>query len=301
MQTETGSEKGLIARWFTEPPYFGVLLVLAFFLGIGLAALTQRPQPSAPQVVQATPPPPPVSVTPGPSPQASPAPEEPTPQVSVRAVPGTPPEKKPEADKPGDENAPASEVPSGAAGSKAPKIAVRTAPAPAPDQPGQDATPVPEPPVPSPEPVPVPAQPDFRPMEPPARPRPQPQPQRAEPPARPRPSFRPPARDTGDVSVFFDADSSTFDRRGNRLPLRVEVYVDGRKRLESDDPEKRSFNLGRLEEGEHEIEIVPYVGNLPSASRREVIRVSPGERARFKAVLRREDGASRIGKFRPRD
>jgi hypothetical protein len=85
------------------------------------------------------------------------------------------------------------------------------------------------------------------------------------------------------------------------MPLRVEVYVDGQKRLTSDDPEKRTFNLGRIPEGEHDVEIVPYVGDLPSEARKERIRVFAGERNEYKAVLRRSDGTSRIGKFRGRD
>jgi hypothetical protein len=103
------------------------------------------------------------------------------------------------------------------------------------------------------------------------------------------------------VSIFFDADSSTFDHHGNRMPLRVEVYVDGQKRLTSDDPEKRTFNLGRIAEGEHDVEIVPYVGDLPSEARKERIRVFAGERNDYKAVLKRSDGTSKIGKFRGRD
>lgn len=292
MQTEPISEKSLVARWFTEPPYVGVLLIVAFLLGIGVAALTQRPESPGPQVVQVTPPAPPVDITPAPAAPA-PSPDNPAPEVSVRPVPSEEPEEKPEPEKTEDDNPAAPEATEGARND--PGVAVNGSPAP-PDQPGIEApVPAPEAPAPVPQPDPEPEQPEFRPMEPPVRAQP------LDPPARPRSTFRPPARETGEVTLYFDADSSTFDRRGRRLPLRVEVYVNGRKRLETNDPEKRSFNLGRLEEGEHEIEIIPYVGSLPARARREVIRLSPGKRARYRAVLSRENGVSRIGKFRERD
>jgi hypothetical protein len=102
------------------------------------------------------------------------------------------------------------------------------------------------------------------------------------------------------MSIYFDADSSTFGGSGRRLPLRVEVYVDGQKVMEADDPEKRQFEIRRLPEGEHEVEIVPFVGGAPAEPRRRVVRIDPGQGSRYKAVLRREDGISRV-KFREQD
>lgn len=110
-----------------------------------------------------------------------------------------------------------------------------------------------------------------------------------------------PLRPSGSLSIYFDADSSTFGRHGRRLPLRVEVWVDGARRLASEDPEKEEFDLGRLPEGEHRIRIVPFVGNSPAEPREESVFIAPREPNRYKAVLRKEDGASRISKFKPRD
>lgn len=272
-----------LQRWFTRPPYFGAWILAGFLLGAVIAAVVLRPRAEAPasQVVQvpATPPAgqPLVQVSPRET-------EEPAPEVTVRSVPSA--------------NAPANAPSPGSAPGNTPE----------PGMPPEGS----EPPPPTSEPLEVPEPEPPAPPTTPEMPEPEPEivppPREVEPPvARPRrriPRAEPvpvPRRDTGRVSVFFDADSSTFDRRGRRLPLRVEVYVNGEKRLESTDPEKREFNLGRLPEGEHDIEIVPYVGNLPAETRRERVRVQARERNEFQAVLRREDGRSRVSKFRERD
>jgi hypothetical protein len=126
---------------------------------------------------------------------------------------------------------------------------------------------------------------------------------RVEPP-RPRPRVPPvqiPAYDTGRLTIFFDADSSTFDRNDERLPLRVQVFVDGQMRVDDDDPEKREFDLGRLREGRHEVVVVPYVGRAKPEPRRFRVEVEADRNNRFKAVLRREEGSSLVAKFRPAD
>ena len=43
------------------------------------------------------------------------------------------------------------------------------------------------------------------------------------------------------------------------------------------------------------------VASLPAETRRERVRVQARERNEFQAVLRREDGRSRVSKFRERD
>jgi hypothetical protein len=273
-----------------------------------MAAIVLRPQAPKPEerVVMAPPPERPAiapSVIPNPAPFT-----EPDPQVSVHAVPGAnAPANTPAANGPAGNtpavNGPAGNTPLGnmpAANTPAanrPRIMVRTSPLPDAVEPSQPPA-APEADKAAPAAPPVNSEPDVRPMEPAPRPR-----LRAvDPPPRPvAPPAPEPVRETGRVSIFFDADSSTYDHHGNRMPLRVEVYVDGQKRLTSDDPEKKSFNLGRIAEGEHNVEIVPYVGDLPSEARKERIRVFAGERNEYKAVLRRSDGTSRIGKFRGRD
>ena len=108
-------------------------------------------------------------------------------------------------------------------------------------------------------------------------------------------------RDAGHLSLYFDADSSTYARHHERMPLRVEVFVDGAKRLDSSDPEKREFQVGQLPAGRHEVRIVPYVGDYPSEPFVGVVRVAPGEASTYKAVLRKAHDVSRISKFEPRD
>lgn len=291
-----------VKEWFTRPPYLGAWVIVGFVLGIVLAAvgLRSKEAPQAPQVVVQAPsePAPPVTVTPAP---AGPAPstEEEAPQVQIRTLPGS--------------NAPAEQRDDPAADGSTPGSPAE-APKPG-NAPGDGSTPfpntsslpsVPEPDADAPSPIPEPERPRIEEPVVPVVPEPRP----VEPPPVVREPRRPretrvvpvpvPARETGRVSIYFDADSSTFDRRGERLPLRVEVYVNGERRLSSNDPEKREFNLGRLPEGNHEIEIVPYVGGLPAEPRRERIRVSSRQRNQFKAVLRRDEGASRVSKFRER-
>jgi hypothetical protein len=154
----------------------------------------------------------------------------------------------------------------------------------------------PEPTAPLEVPVPPPAPADVPRAEvetppPAARPAPIPEP-RAE---------RPAPRPTGKLSIYFDADSSTFDRRGRRAPLRVEVYVGGRKVMESSDPEKQEFDVAELPAGTHEVVIVPHVGRAEPRPRRLEVAVEPYAETRLRAVLHREEGEARISKVRPRD
>ncbi len=102
----------------------------------------------------------------------------------------------------------------------------------------------------------------------------------------------------GRLSLYFDADSSTFSRSGDRMPLAVEVWVDGVLKLRSGDPEKRDFDLGRLPAGWHEVEVVPHVGDLPTQSRRRSVRIAEDETVSYRVVLRREDGMACISKFK---
>lgn len=282
-------------EWFTRAPYPGAWLALSVGLLLGSAAIAlNRPRPQTRVVmVNPAPPPAPESVlAPAPAAPATNAPgeagDEP-PQVRVRTLHPPPP-------RPG--NAPAAKEPSVA---PPPLSLPGTIPVP-PTGPGN----APLPGGSLDEPVPAPAAPEASPPREPVEPRPvqearpRPLPEPAEPPA-PRPRPAPPARETGRLLVYFDADSSTFDRDDRRMPLRVEVYVDGVKRLDTDDPEKREFDLGRVPEGRHDVQIVPYVGEYPSDPRREVVAIEPGQRNRFKAVLRKSSGMSRIAKFAPRD
>ena len=90
---------------------------------------------------------------------------------------------------------------------------------------------------------------------------------------------------------------------GHRLDHRAirASGVDGRKHLETTDPEKREFDLGRLPAGEHEIEIIPYVGNLPAEARRKRVRVRARQQRELEAILQRDEGRSRVGKLREID
>jgi hypothetical protein len=106
---------------------------------------------------------------------------------------------------------------------------------------------------------------------------------------------------TGLMTVYFDADSSTFGADDRRLPLRVELYVDGVKRLDTDEPEKREFEIGQLAEGSHDIRIVPYVGDAPAEPRDAVVRILPGQANRYRAGLRKANGVSQVTKFRTKD
>jgi hypothetical protein len=110
-----------------------------------------------------------------------------------------------------------------------------------------------------------------------------------------------PPRPSGRLSIYFDADSSTFDRGKNRAPLRVEVYVGGRKVMETDDPEKREFEVAELPEGIHEVSIVPHVGDAQPRPRRFRVEVDGNAETRVAAVLRRRDGEALVGKLRARD
>jgi hypothetical protein len=100
--------------------------------------------------------------------------------------------------------------------------------------------------------------------------------------------------------VYFDADSSTFGRDNERLPLRVEVFIDGVKQIESSDPEKRELELRGVPEGVHEIRIVPHVGDAAPEPRSEVVTVTPGGTRQFRAVLHRGHGVASVRKFRER-
>jgi eukaryotic-like serine/threonine-protein kinase len=237
-------------------------------------------------------------------PQAPGAAEQPS--VNIRPVPG--PEQPASPSGEGEQpSQPDSEVPNGPAGLNGPGNAPaaplgtpgepqapgsmpgETVPGTAPgaDIPGTEASmPEPQPPAVEPSPAPQP-RPRVVEIEPPAEPR------RADPPRRSRPS--------GALTIYFDADSSTYGRSGARLPLRVEVFVDGEKRLETDDPEKREFDIGQLPAGPHLVEIVPRVGESSPEPRGEMITIEQGRKNSFKAVLRRKGGVSRIGKFGPLD
>lgn len=103
------------------------------------------------------------------------------------------------------------------------------------------------------------------------------------------------------MTIFFDADSSTYEHGHHRAPLRVEVLVDGVLQLQSNDPEKRTFQIARIPEGTHEVEVVPYVGDAPAESRRERVRITSGDENRYKIVLHRSDGVSKISKFKVDD
>jgi hypothetical protein len=118
---------------------------------------------------------------------------------------------------------------------------------------------------------------------------------------RPTPAAAPRARESGLLMLYFDADSSTFAHHHERLPLRVVVFVDGKKRLDTSDPEKREFEVARLPAGRHQVRIVPYVADYPSEPLEAGVRVQPGEATTYKAVLRKSHDISRIGKFEPRD
>lgn len=124
--------------------------------------------------------------------------------------------------------------------------------------------------------------------------------------ARPRARMGEPRREEvraprGRLSLYFDADSSTFNRSGERMPLAVEVWVNGVLKLRSGDPEKRDFDLGRLPAGWHEVEVVPHVGDLPAQPRRRSVRIEEDDNVSYRVVLRREDGMACISKFKELD
>lgn len=303
-----------VRDWFLRPPYPGAILAVVLLLllvaGSIMLGRSHGTPPDPPEVAFS-----PSVVTPQqtgeqPSVEVQPAPED-APVVSIRPIPGA------EAKGNTPANAPQGNVPLNQPGIISPHAP--TAPATRPAQPGllpgaPEITPGPTetPAEPTPAdtpkaetpPVEIPAPEPARPE--PVRPEPaRPEPSREEEP-RPRPRRRaaPPVqvtRPTGRMTVFFDADSSTFDRHDERMPLRVQVYVDGRKRLESSDPEKREFDLGDLPEGEHEVVVVPFVGRNQPEPRRFRVDIGAEADNRFKAVLRREDGFSKISKFRARD
>lgn len=157
--------------------------------------------------------------------------------------------------------------------------------------PGELPTPAPVPPV------------ATAPIELPRAPEPPVRTPEVTPPAPARQPERPvqrPRLPTGLLTIFFDADSSTFDGQKRRMPLRVEVWVDGSLKARSSDPEKRDLEIGLLPAGWHEVEVVPYVGKLPSQPRRRSVLIEPGTTTEYRAVLRREDGMGCVAKFRPR-
>lgn len=273
--------------WFTRSPYPGVwglaaLFLLLFTMGLLFARVRRAELPRAASVRVVS------------APSVAPAAPEQLPVVKIRTLAArreNPARPAPSATGPLlDNRAPAPSV-----------LPPVTAPAPPPGDLPADRTPAPIPAERGPD-ADAPDEPgrdEPRTFPPAEEPRPAPAP-RVEPPRR-EPDRPAPRRETGRMSIYFDADSTTFDRRDERLPMRVEVYVDGVKRVDASDPEKRGFNVGQLSEGLHEIRIVPYVGGLPADPRREVVRIRRGEKSRFKAVLRRSDGMSRIGKFEERD
>jgi len=291
----TGATPRATLDWLVRPPYPIAWILAALLLGAAGALLLSRPRESARTVVLAPAPTPaggpvvPSVVVPPAGERMAQVPEEgekaPTPQVTIRPAPPRKPDPARASTAP-PQSAPSLGIPAvpgaptlpGEPGLRFPESFPREA-APVPEALPENTTPV-EPP---------------RAIEPPPVPEPRP---RVERPRRPAPE---PVRSTGTLSLYFDADSTTFDRDDRRLPLRVEVYVDGVKQLETDDPEKRRFRLGRLPEGRHEIEIVPHVGDAPAEPRREIVDIRPDGTSSFKAVLRRSKGVSRISKFELRD
>lgn len=298
-----------VRDWFLRPPYPGSLLALALILllvaGSVVLGRSHGTPPEPPEVAFS-----PALVAPQeqPAEAASPEPQaatEEAPVVTIRPVPG----KEPKANVPGPELQP-SALP-GQVGNA--PLTVPAFPEVRPTQPGE----LPGTPELVPGPAETPAEPTPadtpRAETPPVEiPKPEPAPARVEP-ARPEPPRveaprprrrRAPiriARPTGRMTLFIDADSSTFDRHDERLPLRVQVFVDGQKRLESDDPEKREFDLGDLPEGEHEVVVVPFVGRNQPEPRRMRVAIGASAENRFKAVLHKGDGVARISKFHPRD
>jgi hypothetical protein len=271
------------AREVLQRPPVLIGIAAAFVLLIGMIAFAlgrRQPQPVQPQIAS--------SATPAVVQKSNPAPQPPSPSEEVPAVTirSLPP------------RSPAVNAPLNAPGTVTVTPGV-DAPATTPITPGMEPTP-PDAPFsgievnPETEPVQVP-----RVETPPAQPEPAPEPEvRPRPRPRPSPSI---ARATGRLNLYFDADSSTFNRGERRAPLRVEVYIDGQKVLEDSDPEKREFEITDIPEGDHEITIVPHIGGAQSRPRRMRVNIDANSRSRFGAVLRREDGEARISKFRPRD
>ncbi|MFN3649854.1 MAG: hypothetical protein ACK47B_09740 [Armatimonadota bacterium] len=295
------SPRERLASAFTRPPYAGIWALLAAALATFLLfVFLTRPEPlEQVAVVRPTPPPSPAPAVTR-TPQAEeekPEPEE-LPRVRVRAVLPPAGANTPAA------NTPASNAP--AANGPAANQPAANAPAPArpgteersPARPTPPTRPVEEQPATPPVEVIPPTETGRPPLPAPVEPRPQPRP-RAEPRRTPPVSEVRPA--TGELSIYFDADSSTFARGQRRLPLRVEVYVDGVRQLVTDDPEKREFIIGSIPAGRHEIAIVPYVGDAPADPRREIVRIPADSERRFKAVLRRSNGVSRVGKWQEQD
>jgi hypothetical protein len=306
-----------VTEWFTREPYPGVwacLAILVFILAFSIVA--SQPRQEAPRMAAATPP---AGQPDAPQAPAYTEPEirsvEPprgdeTPRVTVREIPGPEPGEPSEEAGAGTPAAnapprdPAANLPSQSAAAGNGPPANRPAAARPSVQPDEPATP-PEPPeapaatrdsIPPPRPQPAPDTiivPTPTAPEPPA-PQPRPRIARPEPQRAPPRRVVVPRRPTGNMRIYFDADSTTFGRAGRRLPLRVEVYVDGVKRLEDGDPEKREFDLGRLPEGQHEVEIVPFVGDAPTQPRRRTVYIEGGRESRYRAVLRRTDGVSQV-------
>ena len=286
-------------RWFLVPPYPGWMLVsigvLSFIVTVTLLAgpRSRPPAPErvvlAPPVRPTAPPVPPESLVEAPVVTIRPVPERPSPPANHPAMVGT--------TMPGNGPATVPAAPQPQPGSTPGEIElpplvlepdVEAAPAGTPrvETPRGELPRTETPVTPAPPPTPVePTRPEAPRVEP-QRPRPQPRP-------------RVPAYDTGKLAIFFDADSSTFGRHDERLPLRVQVFVDGEMRVDNADPEKREFDLGSLREGRHEVVLVPYVGRATPEPRRYRVDIDPDRTNRFKAVLRREDGVSTISKFRP--
>ncbi len=267
--------RALWAEWFARPPYPGLWLAAAVVLMFSLSLVLPRRLRAAPETVVYAPAPAPVpgSAEPRvPAPAAAPPVREATPSVTVRSLPARPaaPESEPSVPTP----------PAVSPGPPAPLEPSAGVAAGIPSSRPEGSLPAGRP---SPEPE--------RPVAPPA------------PPRESEPGLAGPvvAPGAGALAIYFDADSTTFAANRERMPLRVEVYVDGEKRLDSTDPEKREFVIGPVPAGERDVRIVPYVGDAPAEPREKRVRVQPGQETPYRAVLRLEDGMSRVGKFRPRD
>jgi hypothetical protein len=299
IEASSTSEPGSVMEWFVHPPYWGVWGTGAAFIAVlaGMYYVGKMTAPAEQSVAAAPAESRPVEYFPQRRPTVTP--EEEAPQVSVKSLREQQAEAEDEkAEEEAEDEAPlpgtSRVAPSGAILPKTvlarpPTALPPTSPFPTPMEP----EPTPTPPAPTPEPR----------IVIPAEPAPEPRRQVVPTPKAPEPRIVIPAppRERGKMSIYFDADSTTYDRRGRRLPLRVEVYVNGVKQIESNDPEKREFQIDRLAAGTHDIEIVPYVDNLPAEPRRDRVRIRPHEDRKFKAVLRRSDGVARISKFQQRD
>ncbi len=289
-----------VRAWFTRPPYPGAWagLGVAALLLLEAAVLHRFWQPQPPPVVvaeqPAAPVPPPAAVVP-PAGVPARAPVE-APRVTVRDLPV----KQPPHPHPSVSGAP--DTPAAAASPAITPPLEQTAPdepSVFPQAPGAPAAPSGSPVVPD-----MGGGPAHGAVRAPGREAPEPAPPVVTRPRAPEPAAArstPSRRRTGVLTLYFDADSSTFAHHHERLPLRVEVYVDGVKRLVTDDPEKHQFEVARLPEGRHGVRIVPFVGDYPAEPREEVIDIAPGEVSDYKAVLRKSHDTSRVAKFQPRD